>query len=105
MGVAERVQKIIEPVLAALGLELYDLEHGGGSVRVTVDRDGGLDAELLTQATRLISRELDRTDPIPSESPATAPVKTITNTSLVTPLAMLPALAPIAMRMPISRRR
>src|SRR5688572_21390947 len=65
VGVTEQVQSIIEPVLADLGLELYDLEHGGGSLRVTVDREGGLDAELITQATRLISRELDRTDPIP----------------------------------------
>jgi len=65
VSVIDRIQAIIEPVLADLGLELYDLEHGGGSLRVTVDREGGVDMEALAQATRLLSRELDRTDPLP----------------------------------------
>ena len=56
MSVTDRVQSIIEPVLADLGLELYDLEHGGGSLRVTVDRQGGVDGPLelgLSQLSQL----------------------------------------------------
>jgi len=65
MAVIDKVQKIIEPVLTDLGLQLYDLEHTGGALRVTIDRDGGIDMEAIAQATRLVSRELDRTDPMP----------------------------------------
>jgi ribosome maturation factor RimP len=65
MAVVDVVQALIAPVLADLGLELYDLEHAGGSLRVTIDREGGVDVDALAQATRLVSRELDRADPIP----------------------------------------
>jgi ribosome maturation factor RimP len=64
-GTVDRVQALVAPVLADLGLEIYDLEHAGGIVRVTVDRDGGIDLEGIALATRLISRELDHADPLP----------------------------------------
>lgn len=65
MGVVERVQPLVGPILADLGLDLYDLEHAGGTLKVTIDKDGGVDLEDLALATRLISRELDHRDPIP----------------------------------------
>ena len=65
MGVAERVHPLVAPILADLGLELYDLEHGGGTLRVVIDREGGVDLDELALATRLISRQLDHSDPIP----------------------------------------
>ena len=65
MGVVERVQPLVTPIVADLGLSLYDLEHNGGTLRVVVDRDGGVDLEDIALATRLISRELDHRDPIP----------------------------------------
>lgn len=65
MGVVERVQPLVAPILADLGLDLYDLEHAGGTLKVVIDRPGGVDLEELALATRLISRELDHTDPIP----------------------------------------
>lgn len=65
MGVVEQVQALVTPVLADLGLELYDLEHAGGTLRVTVDRPGGVDLDALATATRLISRQLDEVDPVP----------------------------------------
>jgi len=65
VGLNERVQEIVGPVLRDLGLALYDVEHGGGTLKVTIDREGGVDLEAIAQATRLVSRELDRTDPLP----------------------------------------
>jgi ribosome maturation factor RimP len=65
MGIAEEVAGLVAPLLADLGLSLYDCEHHGGTVRVTVDRPGGVDLETLSLATRVVSRELDHADPIP----------------------------------------
>ena len=45
-----------EPVLSSLGLELVDVEIVGSgrarTLRLTVDRDGGIDLETLAQANR-----------------------------------------------------
>jgi ribosome maturation factor RimP len=63
--VAERVAGIVAPTVASLGLDLYDVEHTGGSVRVLVDRPGGVDLDTITAASRAVSRALDEADPIP----------------------------------------
>jgi ribosome maturation factor RimP len=63
--VTERVHELITPVLSDLGLDLYDLDHAGGVLRVVVDRPGGVDLTAIASATRSISRELDHADPIP----------------------------------------
>jgi len=65
MGVVERVQPLVAPILADLGLDLYDLEHAGGILKVVIDSPGGVDLEQLALVTRLLSRELDHVDPIP----------------------------------------
>ena len=65
MSVSDRVRDVVAPICTDLGLELYDVEHTGGKVRVTVERPGGVDLEALSIATRLISRELDERDPVP----------------------------------------
>jgi ribosome maturation factor RimP len=62
--VAERVADAVAPVVADLGLLLHDVEHAGTSIRVVVDKDGGLDVDSLTAATRAVSRLLDELDPI-----------------------------------------
>jgi ribosome maturation factor RimP len=62
--VADRVAAVVAPEVAALGLDLYDVEHSGGSVRVLVDRPGGVDLDAITAATRALSRALDDADPI-----------------------------------------
>jgi ribosome maturation factor RimP len=64
-SVSERVHTLIEPILADLGLRLYDLDHAGGVLRVVVERPEGVDLDAIAEATRLISRELDHADPIP----------------------------------------
>jgi ribosome maturation factor RimP len=65
VSVADRVRDLVAPICTDLGLDIYDIEHAGGTVRVTVDRQGGIDLETLSVATRLISRELDHRDPVP----------------------------------------
>jgi ribosome maturation factor RimP len=64
MSVPERVRAIIEPLVAAQDLELFDLEQAGPVLRVTVDRPGGVDMSAIAATTRAISRALDEHDPI-----------------------------------------
>jgi ribosome maturation factor RimP len=64
-NLVERIRALVAPLLADLGLELYDLEHAGGVLRLTVERPGGVDLEAIALATRVVSRELDHADPIP----------------------------------------
>ena len=67
----ERVRSLVIPVVTDLGLDLYDLEQRGGTIRVTIDTPpgspGGVDLETIAVATRLISRELDHEDPVPGK--------------------------------------
>jgi len=65
MSVVDRVRSIVGPLLADEGLELFDVEYGGGRLVVLADRPGGVDLEALTRVTHRISAELDREDPIP----------------------------------------
>jgi len=65
MSVSDRVRDLVAPICTDLGLELYDVEHSAGKVRITVDKPGGVDLDELSVATRLISRELDERDPVP----------------------------------------
>jgi ribosome maturation factor RimP len=55
----------LQPVIAAAGLDLFDVELRSGVLLVTVDRDGGVDLDALTRANRVVSSRLDELDPIP----------------------------------------
>ncbi len=55
----------LQPVVAAAHLELVDVELRSGVLLVTVDREGGVDLEALTDANRAVSSLLDELDPIP----------------------------------------
>ena len=61
----ERVRAVVEPVVAAADLELYDVELAGGVLRVLVDRSGGVDLAVLGDVTRAVSEALDADDPLP----------------------------------------
>jgi ribosome maturation factor RimP len=65
----QRIRSIVEPIASDLGLDLYDIEQRGGTMRVTLDTPpggpAGIDLDQLALATRLVSRELDHQDPIP----------------------------------------
>jgi ribosome maturation factor RimP len=55
----------LSPVVGALGLELVDVESAAATIRVTVERDGGVDLDALAAANRAVSSALDRIDPLP----------------------------------------
>jgi ribosome maturation factor RimP len=59
----DTIAAAIEPALAAIGLELYDVELTTSgrtrTLRVTVDREGGVDIDTITTATERISPVLD----------------------------------------------
>ncbi|MEE2769233.1 MAG: ribosome maturation factor RimP [Actinomycetota bacterium] len=65
MGVADRVDNLVEPLCARVGVEMIDVEFAEGVLRITVDQSGGVDTEALATLTREVSRALDHTDPIP----------------------------------------
>lgn len=65
MSPTDRVRALAEPVCVAEGVELVDVELAGGVLRVTVDREGGLDLDVISALTRRISLLLDEDDPVP----------------------------------------
>ena len=70
--VHERVRSVVEGPLSEHGFELVDVERQGPVLRVTVDllvgpgdqvdREGGVDLDGITEATRLVNDLLDRND-------------------------------------------
>jgi ribosome maturation factor RimP len=73
------LESMLEPVVSTAGMELVDLtfrrEGGGKILRVTIDRDGGLDLESISQVSKRISRRLDTEgfDPGPYSLEVTSP--------------------------------
>jgi ribosome maturation factor RimP len=65
LSVTERVHELVEPLLAAHDVEVVDVEQLGATLRVTVDRPGGIDLDAVSEATLVVSDALDRHDPIP----------------------------------------
>lgn len=67
--VVERVHLLVAPIVADLGLELYDLEFVGGVLKIAVDTripgERGVSLDTIALITRLVSRELDHSDPMP----------------------------------------
>ena len=66
LGVERRITSLAAPLLDDLGVELEDVQWGGGRLRVVVDTPSGIDSETLVLVTRTVSAELDTADPIPS---------------------------------------
>ena len=64
MSAADRVREVVAPLVDAAGLDLYDLELAGGTLRILVDREGGADIDVISTLTRAVSRALDEHDPI-----------------------------------------
>ena len=60
------VRAAAEPILASLGLELVDVEVVGSGrarvLRLTIDRDGGIDLDTLAEANRPVFDALDSVD-------------------------------------------
>jgi ribosome maturation factor RimP len=67
------IASAIEPVLAALGLELYDVDATGPArgrtVRVVVDREGGVDLDAIAAASQALSPILDHDPAVQAACP------------------------------------
>lgn len=63
-SVTGRVRQLVEPVLAERGIELFDVEQHASVLKVTIDRPGGVDLDTISETSRRISAELDRSDPV-----------------------------------------
>ena len=63
------VQNLLEPVLEALHLELYDVEilteHGRKILRLYIDQEGGITLDDCERVTYAVEPVLDQADPIP----------------------------------------
>ena len=64
--IEHEIQRLIEPLVADFGAEVFDVTWGGGRLKVAVEAPGGIDTTTLSQVSRTISQELDLHDPIPS---------------------------------------
>ena len=62
MAIADRVRELVVPLARAASVDIYDVEHHGGMVRVLIDADGGVDLEALARLSRSLSRALDEQD-------------------------------------------
>ncbi len=64
----ERLWAVVEPYVAAEGIELDDLEIVGKDpgvvVRVTLDADGGVGVDKLAELSRRLARFFDEEDPV-----------------------------------------
>ncbi len=67
--VVECVHLLVAPIVADLGLELYDLEFVGGVLKIVVDTpvssEQSVSLDSIALITRLVSREFDHSDPMP----------------------------------------
>lgn len=58
----ETIRSVVEPVLAPLDLQIYDLILDGIVVRLVLDRPGGVDIDTLESASRAIAPLLEGMD-------------------------------------------
>jgi ribosome maturation factor RimP len=64
MATTDRVAAIVAPLADERGLDLYDVEQHQASLRVLVNRQGGIDIDTLAELSRAVSRALDEADPV-----------------------------------------
>jgi ribosome maturation factor RimP len=62
MGAEEDISLALRPAVHAAGLEIWDVERSGTSVRVLVERADGVDLEAISRVANAISTVLDERD-------------------------------------------
>lgn len=67
MDTTARVRLLVEPLVEQAGVELYDIEFSGGTLRITVQQEGGVGIDVIGKLTRKISHLLDEEDPMPGQ--------------------------------------
>jgi ribosome maturation factor RimP len=55
----ETVRTEVEPLVAPLGLGIYDVTLAGSVLRLVLDKPGGVDVDTLEEASRLVGPRLD----------------------------------------------
>lgn len=73
MAIVDRVRDLVTPLVEAEAVELYDVEHAGGVLRIYVDAPDrvlgdtttGIDIAVIQRLSRRISQVLDEADPVP----------------------------------------
>ncbi|MBO1198986.1 ribosome maturation factor RimP [Staphylococcus simiae] len=67
--ITEQVETIIQPIMDELNYELVDIEYVKEGkdhfLRISIDKDGGVDLNDCTLASERISEAMDANDPIP----------------------------------------
>ncbi len=65
----QHLREIIEPLVIHAGMELVQVEYlrtqSGMTLRITIDKDGGVSVDDCAHISRLVSDVLDVKDPIP----------------------------------------
>ena len=56
------ILRLVTPFIDGADAELYDLERSGNTIRITIDRRGGIDLDVLATINRSLSRALDETE-------------------------------------------
>jgi ribosome maturation factor RimP len=64
-AIAERVRELVAPLVTGTDTTLYDVEYHGATLRVVLDRPGGIDMGTLTELTRAVAALLDESDTVP----------------------------------------
>ncbi len=62
MGAEEQIAEALRPAVQAAGLEIWDVERSGATVRVLVERPGGVDLDSISHLSSAISATLDQHD-------------------------------------------
>jgi len=62
MGAEEKITEALTPAVGAAGLEIWDVERSGASLRVWVEKPGGADLDSISDVSRAISVILDGRD-------------------------------------------
>lgn len=66
MAIVDQVADIVAPLADSLGLAIYDVEHNGGVLKISIEGSASpVGTDSLTKLTRMISSALDEADPLP----------------------------------------
>lgn len=67
--ITEQVEVIVQPIMEDLNFELVDVEYVKEGrdhfLRISIDKEGGVDLNDCTLASEKISEAMDANDPIP----------------------------------------
>ena len=67
--IVERVRKLAEPILDRNGVSLFDIhfrrEAGSWTLRIVIDKEGGVTLDDCSRVSREVSQRIDIDDPIP----------------------------------------